>query len=412
VVVCKFDVKGCAYNKVTTPVAKHFGYGENSPSKGVGIASFAGFIKPASMSYSAVHKDMHNPKMQRFPEMFILANTTVLPEGYIPKEIMPTYLNLATDDTERLSRRDLLAEVFLATGQDPHKGTVAEFAVPDHIKPIDVNGDVNEFKAHLLDVVSYNIFNMMFGLKPDKQELGMLSEWLSKMNPIAIALSQGDAEGAAEVKKINEHFFERVQLTKIGRDFITRAAEQKMDGVKRLKEMVMVLFFAGVGGTSVLTECTMNMIMRERTKLVPEWKKDPQAVLLEGARLYPPVAGHNPMKAGPDNAKDLTFASGRKASMPAGSMHFSIINAAHHDPAIFGGPSQDMEYAKKFIPGRENSERILTWGAELAGIKSCPTSAGCKAAPRPCPGAFLSQRVAKGAISFFVDALKVSDKEL
>jgi hypothetical protein len=404
VVICKGDVKGCAYNKVLVPVAKHFGL----DGHGFGIASFAGFIKPTAMSHAAFRKVAYNPSMQRFPEMFILANTTTLHKGYIPDEIMPTFLNLATDDPERLSRRNLVAEVFLATGQDPHKD-VKPFEAPSHVTPQDFND-----AGKVLDMVSYNIFNMMFGLKLKKSELQMLSEWLANMNPIAVALSSGSPEKAARVKEINEYFFKAVGETAIGQQYITRCAEKKMDGEKRLKEMVLVLFFAGVGGTSVLTQSTFNAILRDQATLVPAWKKDPDAVLLEGARLYPPVGGHNPMKATKADVMDeIKYKSGRKThnQIKEGDMFFSIMNTAHHDPAVFGGPDKDYEYAKKFIPGRENADRILTWGAELRDIKSCPTTAGCNAAPRPCPGVFLSYRVARDVISYFVDA-GLKEKEL
>lgn len=51
-------------------------------------------------------------------------------------------------------------------------------------------------------------------------------------------------------------------------------------------------------------------------------------------------------------------------------------NGANHDPAVFGGPENSQEYAMQWKPGRENAKKIMTWGNELADIKSCPTAAG------------------------------------
>lgn len=56
-------------------------------------------------------------------------------------------------------------------------------------------------------------------------------------------------------------------------------------------------------------------------------------------------------------------------------------------------------------------DRILTWNAELGDIRKCKNTAGfpsCKEAPRPCVGTWLSLRVAKAAVAFFMDGVEKS----
>merc|ERR1719201_2586113 len=134
-----------------------------------------------------------------------------------------------------------------------------------------------------------------------------------------------------------------------------------------------------------------------------------EAVLLEGARVYPPVAGFTYFRAAED--KTWTLSDGRVHTEHKGDVGFMVSNAANHDPSVFGGAKKDFEYAKKFIPGRENADRLLTWGAELRDLRSCPTAAGCKAAPRPCPGAHLSFILARDVLKFFCEGASKERKQ-
>ena len=72
---------------------------------------------------------------------------------------------------------------------------------------------------------------------------------------------------------------------------------------------------------------------------------------------------------------------------------------------MWGGPNKDPEYAEKFIPGRENAERVIAWISELKDIRSCPNMTGCAAAPRFCAGAELSLRLGRVMTDFFLEGL-------
>lgn len=162
----------------------------------------------------------------------------------------------------------------------------------------------------------------------------------------------------------------------------------------------------------MLVKNTMNRVVKfEPERLIGAFLNDPEATVLESARLYPPVAGYNPFKIRED--KTYKLKTGHTVTQKAGDFGVLINNQAHHDPTVFGGGKNDGEYAKKFDPTRPNLDRVLTWGNELRDIRKCPTSAGCDAAPRPCPGTHLALRVAKSTLSYFIEhAAKADKKEL
>merc|ERR1719440_2391408 len=115
------------------------------------------------------------------------------------------------------------------------------------------------------------------------------------MNKVAIGMP--DAEQAPRIQEITTYFHEKIKGTAVGKKYMTKMAEKKMDGDARLKELGLVFTFAGYGGTNVLVGSTLQTIEKQKGTLVAEWNKNADAVLLEGARLYPPVAGINPFKA-------------------------------------------------------------------------------------------------------------------
>lgn len=51
------------------------------------------------------------------------------------------------------------------------------------------------------------------------------------------------------------------------------------------------------------------------------------------------------------------------------------------------------------------SSLFVAWNNELDAIRSCPTAAGCPAAPRGCPGTHLALHLATKVTTFVVDAM-------
>ena len=52
--------------------------------------------------------------------------------------------------------------------------------------------------------------------------MSAMAEWLGAMNPVAVAMSKGSAEGGARIKQINEHFFKAVGDTAIGQAYTSK----------------------------------------------------------------------------------------------------------------------------------------------------------------------------------------------
>ena len=64
------------------------------------------------------------------------------------------------------------------------------------------------------------------------------------------------------------------------------------------------------------------------------------------------------------------------------------------------------ESPETFRPGRANAERLMTWNNELGAIRSCPTAAGCPAAPRGCPGTHLAIHLTEKVVGVVVRAIE------
>ena len=76
------------------------------------------------------------------------------------------------------------------------------------------------------------------------------------------------------------------------------------------------------------------------------------------------------------------------------------FTGANLDPQVFG------ERASDFLPGRANADRLLTWNNELRDIRSCPSAAGCPAAPRGCPGTHLSIHLTERVVGYVVKSIE------
>lgn len=399
---CGGDMKGCAYNIVFVEnLARDFGWQE----PGVAFQGTPESDPITSTNYfthAAFKRVAHDPKMQRASFTFVMGNGTKMVEhGFFDAPILPSMLNLATDSPERMLRRDLIAEMIVATNQAPPHGTIASFTVPDFI-----NATSEATLESVYQTVWYNLFNMAFGIQLEAAELTMIDDWLAVMNPCIVNDAMCNYDAGPTVYKITKHMHERLLASEVGRDFLAKAAEKEMDGKLRLYELTVVFMFAGCGGTGGLTWQTVHHLLHAplapySEEQVKQCVSDPAAVILEGARRFPPVLGINPFVLREDRA--LKLGNGRTVQETAGKWGIMSTNGANHDPSIFGGEKHELEYAMQWKPGRENSDKIMTWGNELAAIKTCPTAAGCEAAPRPCPGAHLALRLGESAMKHFCE---------
>jgi len=392
-------MKGCAYNLVFVKSLSNV-YGWDEPGLAYQYTSGASTTSNA-FTHAAFKRVAHDPHLQRPSFTFVMGNGTKMVEnGFFDSDILPSMLNLATDDPERVRRRDLIAEMIVATAQTPPHGKhFPKFEVPDFI-----NATADATMESVYQVTGYNIFKMAFGIELNLSDLVLIQEWLDIMNPCIVMDVLCPFDKGPKVYEVTYHILNLLKESAVGKAFIAEAAARKMDGLLRLKELTVVFLFAGFGGTSSLSWQTVNHLIH--SPLEPynqEWVKqcyaEPDKVILEGARRFPPVLGINPFVY--HTNKDYTLGNGRQISEHVGDWGLMSTNGANHDPAVWGGPSNSLEHAFKWQPGRKNIDKLMTWGNELGALRSCESAAGCSAAPRPCPGAHLSFRLARDVAQHF-----------
>jgi hypothetical protein len=396
---CMGDYVVCVKDQVSSDMQQIYGY-----EAGVGM-----MVPPASrdpvpifFSHEAYAAIAHSSKASRPPDMFVMANKTALPPGALPDLEPDILLNFNTGTKEHSARRQLLADALPALAQ---KQTIEPvFSVPDGVKASDAAVFGQSFaglrylslKRAVFDTVALNLFNWLYGI--DVQDL--LSEHFeydTLLAPSALGIPVLATAGQ-KMASIRKKFFDRVVASQVGKGFIAEAEKRGMDGMKRIDEMVWITMFAGYGGTSNLAMETVKFILKDPAKHVKLFKKDKHAFILESARLHPPVGGMNPISF--ENATSFTFRTARTLKVEPGSIGMLWISGANKDPKVF------KDDAKAFKPGRLNAERLLSWNNEWGLFSSCETVAGCPAAPRGCPGTFLSARIVTAVVNFFVEGIE------
>merc|ERR1712070_886936 len=151
-----------------------------------------------------------------------------------------------------------------------------------------------------------------------------------------------------------------VASSETGKKFLTQASED------RLREMIFISMFAGVGGTSDTVAAAME-VLKDSTK-VPLFWKDPSSFIKEVARVYPAVAG---IAFRQHKEQTVTLGNGRSRTIKKGELVYNWNAGANVDPTVFGGPEQSSEYAHTFDPTRENLDRMITLNAEWGEILKC-----------------------------------------
>ncbi|OLP87424.1 hypothetical protein AK812_SmicGene31349 [Symbiodinium microadriaticum] len=385
---CLGDYLGCVKDEIATELIETFTW-ETGIGLGAVFAPSMAFhgdkVGTVHFSHSAYKSWAHDAAAGRPADMMVASNKTSLPPGVLPDLSPDILLNFDTGSAEHTARRKLLADALPGLGQ--------EFQLDFQVPPgTSVDGSS---KRAVFDTVGFNLFRALFGVDVGA-ELGIIFEYDGTFTAAVLGGPVLAFQGR-RLSEIRSTVMKKVEAGEIARNFIALATERGMSGKQRLDEMVWIALFAGYGGTGNLAYETLRLILKDPGLYVPMFQRDADAFMLEAARIKPPVGGMNPAQF--RKSTQIHFNSiGKTWTAREGELTMMLSSGANHDPSVF-------KDADKFIPGRENAERLLSWNNEWGAFKTCDTVAGCPAAPRGCPGTFLSMKLARETVAAFVKTL-------
>lgn len=404
---CLGDYLGCVKGEGAQDLVSIFTY-ENGVGNFVPFSVSAlkhGYLEmPIHFSHATYRAIAHDPKAGRPPNFFVFSEKGDLPVGVLPDLEPDILLNFDTGTVEHWARRKLIADALPAL---KNNDTAVELKVPKGVDAKVAGSGLSSaekmagaalggpIKRAVFDTIGYNIFWHLFGVDIN-DNLEEHFEYDGLLAPAVLGIPVSAAKGQ-RLADIRAKITAKVKAGAIGKAFMAEAKERGMDGEKRLSEMVWIAMFAGYGGTGNLAYETVKHILKDPKKYAPMFRKNPRAFLVESARLHPPVAGMNP--AAYRKATEHKLANGVVLKPQPGDLAVLLSSGSNVDPAVFKDPHD-------FIPGRANANKLLSWNNELDAFASCPSVAGCDAAPRGCPGTWLSLRVATAAVEFFVGGME------
>merc|ERR1712151_958388 len=176
---------------------------------------------------------------------------------------------------------------------------------------------------------------------------------------------------------------------------------QRTSGAKFCDELMFVIGFAGIGGTSACVETVGQFLQVKKPsesakdqidfgqfktseQMIASYREDSDAYIRETCRLDPPVtsATHRIKEA---KSVDL---AGRTITFPAGTLNQYVLSMANRDEIMFPEPTV-------FNPEREHLYKALTWNGAFTGnlVKDEDMY------PRICPGRYLSLQVSKAIVN-------------
>eukprot|EP00930_Biecheleria_cincta_P002204 TRINITY_DN103224_c0_g1_i1.p1 TRINITY_DN103224_c0_g1~~TRINITY_DN103224_c0_g1_i1.p1 ORF type:complete len:506 (+),score=72.39 TRINITY_DN103224_c0_g1_i1:53-1570(+) len=373
------------------------------------------------------NKDVHyDPNTDRVEDLMIGINLTLTARFWAPGA-QPTPLSLGTSDPRWWVRRDLMTATVPALARYPSTGVPALELPPFegwsksgfcksmngwtvYWSPLLQYGDPAKLAPDdLAYVVGYNFVKQFFRTEFTKAELDMAYEFLAQIGTLTTVVAQTGILPEAMVTRGQE--IQRKLVDKIiersdgfADKFMAEAKARGMDG----KEALQNLFVAAVGagmhapGTTLYVVYVISKLNEDRSSMIPLYKKDPEAFNLEIVRHH--GAGGANSNFHVTKTTEWKLHDGKIITERAGTYAMTNTKIAGFDPDVWGGPSKDMEYAHKFIPGRENRERVLAWMGELQDIRKCPNMTGCEHAPRFCPGAEFTQRLTRQVVDFYIES--------
>mmetsp|Transcript_36054 Transcript_36054/g.58175 ORF Transcript_36054/g.58175 Transcript_36054/m.58175 type:complete len:465 (-) Transcript_36054:528-1922(-) len=351
-------------------------------------------IGPIAFGHAAYKQITYDTTMGRTPNKLSKLDLTT---GVMSPGMDKLPINFATGDPEWVKRRTLIVDSFPSLLEKPPVTT-------DFVTPKGVHSTAFASERAIQDFVGLNLFKQLFEADVSA-ELDCMNEYDDLIKK-AFAAGSGSAisaiGGLEKLEKCRQALYARVADTAPAQNMNAAAGKLGYDGKTRIIDFIWILMFAGYGGTGDLTIGTFNMVRRNPEKMLKLYRKDPDAFLLESARLNPPVGGQNPSVL----TQNLTIQNvdGTPRTFQPGTWTGVLTSGANKDPTLYPDPYE-------FKPDRANLDRILTWNAELRDIRKCKNTAGfpsCKEAPRPCPGTWLALRTAKAAIAFFMDGVEKS----
>jgi len=321
--------------------------------------------------------------------------------------------NDGSSDSEWAAIRRALHEFFIPiSGDDPSKGDydsrVAE--LPNKIKadvPSPKFEDLNDTTL-MQKLVAKSVFYIMFG------------EWLDDTDALTLTGWRTNATAFILPRLVQRFLFNlrinKVKALRVGtvgiveskgmQDVFVRMNNslgrwKRTQDVKLCDEIMYVIGFAGIGGTSACVEscaCFLqNKIPKESYRdainfgqystqdaMIAAYKNNKDAYIQETCRLDPPVTS----ATGVLKAMTTVKLAGRDYEMPAGILNQYVVSMANRDSTVFKEPTV-------FKPDRSNLTQAFTWnGAAFSSEEG--------EYPRICPGRYLSLTIAKAIIDHFL----------
>jgi hypothetical protein len=399
---CAGDYLGCVKQEAAEGMAKVYGW-----EGGVGIMSALSLHEnevPLYFSHAQYKNVTHNPTAGRPDDTLFLSPMANLPQGVLASPDM--LLHLDTGAPEHVARRRLLADALPSLAID-HVGPA--LLTPPGVSPSDatVFGHglfgfrYRSLKRSVFDTIGLNLFNGLFGIDV-ADNLADMFEHDELIAPVALGAPLTGSQGK-KIAEIRSKILAKLLTGKIGKDFLAQAKNRTMNANDRIGEVLWIALFAGYGGTGNLAFETVKHILKKPPVYVKLFRKDKDAFMLEAARFYPPVGGMNPFAI--TKPEVLKLIGGRRIlKLNDRSKGMCLTSNANMDPAVFTEPHA-------FRPGRPNSLRLMSWNNELGEFRKCATVAGCPEAPRTCPGAHFSLRLATKVVEFFVAGIEKALKE-
>jgi len=401
---CAGDYIGCVKQESSQNFGMTFGWKDG---KGVmPLLSLGSYESPVHFSHAEYKKIAYDPKAGRPSWALFTSLISKLPEGVMTSPDL--MIQFDTGSAEHTARRQLLSDGVPALAFDhvgpamvvPPGVSASDAAVFGHplsgLQPFLLATPLGgKLKRSVFDMLALNLYKGMFGIDITT-ELDAHAEHDGMIAGVALGTPLTAAQGKrlAEIKQL---IMDKMLVSDVGKSFMAIAKERGMNGPERLHELLWIASFAGYGGSGNLCFYTVKHVLKKPAEYVKLFRSNPEAFVLESARLYPPVAGMNPFAVRKEET--MKFANGRTLHVKNDTAGLIFTSNANMDPQVFDEPDE-------FRPGRDHALKVLSWNNEVGDFRKCATPAGCPEAPRACPGMHLSIRLVIKVVEFFVGGIE------